>query len=186
MYSNVEIESALSSGNLIIENYIEECLRPSSYLLRINNTIFEEKKDNGIIIDTKSTNTQSLFNEIVIDNKGYMLKPNTLYLFSSVERVSLTNELAGILNLLSSLARIGLCANFSSNLVAATFGCDKPSSITFEVANLSSASIIIYPYVKFCHISFFEHKVASSLIYNGIYSGHDLPKPADFSKKPSK
>lgn len=185
MLSSTDIKKELEKKNIVIEDYNEECLRASSYLLRIGNIILEEKR-NIDIIDTKNTDTKKFYQKSIIQESGFMLMPNKIYLLSSMERIRMPYNICGILNQISSLARIGLNVNGSSNLVSATFGNETASSLTFEVINLSNHKIRIYPYVKFVHISFYYHKSSSEIKYDGIYSGHNEPMPSNFQKKPSR
>ena len=185
MLSNVDIIEFCKSGEIIIQGFEEECLRPSSYLLRIGNTILESKCCNSEI-DTRSSDTASLFEKKIFNEDGIVLNPNILYLLSSHEKIGLSKQIYGELCQLSSLSRLGLCVNFSSTLVSATYGFKKPSSLTFEVINLSTNPIRIYPYVKFVHIKFGVHLSKCDMDYPGIYSGHSGPTPANFELKPSR
>lgn len=185
MYSDNDIKKAIIEGKIIIQNYSEDCIRSSSYLLRLNEIVLE-KINTSSLIDTKSTDLSELFEKKIISEEGFVIEPNKLYLFSSFEKVSLSKDIAGLMTQLSSMARIGLSVNFSSILVSSTFGNNNPSSLTFEVINLSNNPIKVYPYVKFVHLCLFNHSTPSSYIYNGIYGNSDIPKASNFNKKPSK
>ncbi|WP_404468652.1 dCTP deaminase [Sutcliffiella horikoshii] len=185
MLSDVDLISLLEKGIIKITEFNHECLRPSSYLLRIGETILEEK-ETCKLIDTKSTDTKEFYYEKKITEEGFILKPGGFYLASSIEKVSIPPDYVAILNQLSSFARIGLAINFSSNLIAASFGMKSPSTITFEIKNLSANNIKIYPNVKLCHLSLFKHESKPDRVYNGIYGGRISPTPSNFLIKPSR
>jgi dCTP deaminase len=185
MFSNVDIEKEIAIGHLSIQDFNPECMRPSSYLLRLDKVILSMQE--GIEeIDTKKTDTAEYFNEHVMTEDGFLLEPGGFYLGSSIEKISLPKSICADMFQLSCYARVGLSINFSSNLVAASFGISKPSSLTFEIKNESSRSIRIYPFVKFCHIRFHYHNSESTQVYRGIYSGQTQAKAANFNAKPAR
>lgn len=185
MLSSTEIITAINAGILAIRDYEEDCLRPSSYLLRLGRTILVQRPEIDVI-DTRRTDTTDMFESHQIPAEGFLVHPGRLYLGCSLERLSLGPSIAGQLSLLSSLARVGLQANFSSTLVSATFGQDEPSALTFELFNQGNRPIRVYSGAKLCHILFFYHASPSSRKYNGIYGASALPVPADFAKRPSR
>ncbi|HAS0825010.1 TPA: dCTP deaminase, partial [Enterobacter cloacae subsp. cloacae] len=136
IYSNIDIISKVEAGSITIANYSDECMRPSSYLLRMDKKIFRMKKTESLI-DTKHTDTSVFFDEIDLDDNGIIIHPGEFVLASSVEMISLDHTVCAELYQLSCYARIGLGVNFSSCHVAASFGENKPSSITFEIINNS-------------------------------------------------
>lgn len=185
MLSSADIRQALATGLLNIADFDRECLRPSSYLLRLAPVILVAR-GGGETVDTRQTDCAPLFERIVASEDGVVLQPGQLYLCSSIERVTLSSEISGMLSLLSCYARTGLGCNLSSNLVAATFGATEPGCITFEVINLARRPIRVYPGVKFCHITFFRHVVPSDLAYTGIYSSSNEARPSNFQRRPAR
>lgn len=185
IYSNIDIISKVEAGSITIANYSDECMRPSSYLLRMDKKIFRMKKTESFI-DTKHTDTSVFFDEIDLDDNGIIIHPGEFALASSVEMISLDHTVCAELYQLSCYARIGLGVNFSSCHVAASFGEKKPSSITFEIINNSCNSIKIYPGVKFCHLRFHDHVTPATKTYNGIYSEKKEAMPANFALKPAR
>jgi len=183
--SNTDINSEIAKGNLKIADFNEDCMRPSSYLLRLNNSLLR-LRDGFEEIDTKKTDTAQYFDSYDIAGEGLIVRPGDFYLGSSLEKLSIPLNMCADLFQLSCYARIGLSINFSSNLVASSFGISKPSALTFEIKNLSNRNIRIYPFVKFCHIRFQYHKTMASQKYNGIYSGQSTAKASNFKQKPAR
>jgi Deoxycytidine deaminase len=185
IYSNKDILDGLEAEHIEILNFSRDCMRPSSYLLRIDAKLLKMKPTDSII-DTKSTNTSFFFDDVIMSDSGLVINPGEFYLASSVEKISLDSTVCGDLFQLSCYARIGLNINFSSCHIAATFGVGRPSAITFEIINNSPNKIKIYPGVKFCHLRFTRHVTPSSVIYTGIYSERDEAMASDFELKPAK
>ena len=183
--SNAEISRAILLGGIVIDGFLEECVRPSSYLLRLSSELLVRSGD-AVLIDTRSTDTNKLFRRIEMDDSGYVLEPNVLHIGRSVELLALGAEFCGDLGLLSCYARIGLSLNLGSSQVAATFGRRGPSALAFEIINTSKDSVVIYPGVKLCHIRIFRHELPATISYEGIYASGDSITPADFSRKPAK
>jgi dCTP deaminase len=183
--SDVDIVSAYQTGDLEIIDFSDECLRSSSYLLRLHTNLLLHDA-NTSVIDTKSTDTFSQFKSEDIPSDGFILEPGRIYLGASHERVRLGRTLCGELAILSCYARIGLQLNFGSNFVAATYGSSKPSRLTFELINMSRNAIRIYSGVKFCHIRFSYHNSPCRARYEGIYAGGEDIVPANFALKPAR
>jgi dCTP deaminase len=179
------IKERINEGSFLIKNFQDSSIRPASYLLRLNKNILLMKQLDEEV-DTKNTDTEHFFEALEIPDEGLVLKPNSFILGSSVELLSLPDDLCGELSQLSCYARIGLSINFSANYVAPTFGSSNPSSITFEIKNESCNDIRIYPKVNFCHIRFMKLTARVAKPYDGIYGGHSGPKAADFNRKPAK
>ena len=183
--SDTDIFLIQNSEELMIVEMSNDCLRSSSYLLRLNDLILVRDGD-PTIIDSRCTDTRSLFKEIKIPDIGFILEPQVLYLGASLEKLRLGNGICGELSLLSCYARIGINLNFGSNFVAATFGEDEPSRVVFEIINLSRDRILIYPGVKFCHLRLHKQKSRSKLSYSGIYSAGENIVASNFGRKPAK
>lgn len=183
--SDGDILRAIDAGEVAIDGFDAGCMRPSSYVLRLSSDILV-RDGSAKVIDTKSTDTQSLFRRDIIDVEGYPLLPNKLYLARSVECVSLSAGICGDLSLLSCYARLGLLLNFGSNQVAATYGLRGSSALTFEIMNLSQDTIVIYPEVKFCHLRISRHESKAKRSYGGIYSSGSAITPANFQRKPAR
>lgn len=183
--SNHDLTAAMELRQIVIDEFNADCVRPSSYLLRLSKYLLV-RSGPPRVIDSKATDTNSMFNEIQIPETGYRLEPNVLHLARSVERIGLSAGICGDLGLLSCYARLGISLNFGSNQVAATYGEGRSSCVTFEVMNMSPDTVIIYPGVKFCHLRFFRHYSPSTVRYKGIYASGDVILAANFAEKPAK
>jgi deoxycytidine triphosphate deaminase len=185
MLSDVEIEAAHASGDLQIDPFHRDCLRSSSYLLRIGPKLLVANDEPGVF-DTRGTDGASHFTAVEMPDRGFDLEPGRFYLGGSVEKIGMSNSLAGWLSQLSSMARAGLSVNFSSNLIAATFGLLEPGAITFEMINFARWPIRIYPHVKFCHLAVIRHAQGARMTYPGIYGAASGPIASNFLRKPSR
>jgi len=102
------IESCLK-GKIVIEPLIEEQVNPNSYNFRLGHTfrIYDQFPLNPKV--------QNSYTEFEIPTEGYVLKPNCLYLASTVEVMGST-EYAPTFAARSSVARLGLFINLSASL----------------------------------------------------------------------
>jgi len=185
MLSGAELKAEIDAGHIRIEGLEIDCLRPSSYLLRLAPTLLVSRPGGGVV-DTRQTDMAAHFDTRTVGPEGFDLQPGHLYLGNSVEKVGLAPDMAGTLFLLSSLARAGIAANFSASLISATFGISVPGTLTFEITNVAPWPIRIYAGVKFCHLCIFRHGLPADLEYRGIYGAALGPMPANFSRRPSR
>ncbi|MGA6538211.1 dCTP deaminase [Stenotrophomonas sp. NPDC101269] len=183
--SNEDIRRELQEGQLEMEGFHDECMRPCSYLLRLSPAILV-RTGAPATVDTRKTDTSDLYESAVIGENGYAVHPNTLILAKSVERIRLGSSLFGELSVLSCYARIGLSLNLGSNHVAATYGADRPSIVTFEIVNVSRDVIVLYPGVKFCHLRLGRLVTPASISYRGIYASGNVITPSNFDRKPAR
>jgi dCTP deaminase len=186
MLSDRDILKLMEEHEIKINPYMSDCIRPSSYLLRLSPKMLVEKERDGIVIDTKNDDTAILYDEFVITENGHQINPGTNYICCSLETISISNKFSACLSLISSLARAGISLNRGSHLVSPTFGTARPSTITFELHNQGKNPIVLYPNIKICHIYFFSLSSPAITSYNGIYCDSDSPIPANFRIKPSR
>jgi deoxycytidine triphosphate deaminase len=65
-------------------------------------------------------------------------EPGELYLFQTVEEISLSNKIFGFLHTRSALARLGINSVGSSYYVAPGYGRGVPSSFVLEVTSVKT------------------------------------------------
>ncbi|QHC96692.1 MULTISPECIES: dCTP deaminase [unclassified Pseudomonas] len=185
VWSDTDILNGHNGEDLQIVDFNPDCLRSSSYLLRLHDRMLV-RQSTAVTIDSRSTDTAALFTEVQIPPEGYVLEPGVLYLASSVERLRLGNNVCAEMGLLSCYARIGMNLNFGSNFIAATFGEREPSRLTLEIINLSRDNIRLYPGVKLCHLRVHQQRSPSRTTYSGIYAAGEQTLPTNFNLKPAR
>lgn len=172
---------------LIIDPFDPINLRPSSHRLRLD-TIFLVMKKGEEPIDTRSSDTQEWFDRVETNGSPFLLKPRTFVLAASLEKIGLSTNLTGILNTVSSLARVGLTTHGSSGLVPAGYGEREGAKLTFELFSYGSSPVWLYPGMPVCHLTLLRNTSAAERGYDkegGFYRGVTVAA-SNFKKHPLK
>lgn len=184
--SDQDIKQAIGK-RLVIEPFDLSMLRPSSIRLRLG-SVFMVMIARDHPIDTQASDTREWFEHVDTGDKPFILPPHTLVLAESLEKIGLKRDLTGLLNTVSSLARVGLSTHGSSGLVPAGYGERHGAKITFELFSFGSAPIILYPKMPVCHLTLLRNCTPAQYGYErggGFYKGLSV-EPADFNKHPNK
>lgn len=94
------------SGSIIIEPFNKEQVNPNSYNYRLGDSL-------KVFIGSK--NNRPIFKIVKIPENGYVLKPNTLYLANTLERIGSQRYAMSLIGR-SSIGRLGLFLQVSANL----------------------------------------------------------------------
>ena len=150
--SDRTIKDELAAGRIVIEPLDESCIQPSSVDLHIDGSFRVFRNHTMGIIDVK-TNTEDLTELVEIDDDGvFILHPGEFVLGTTLERVSLPDDLVARLEGKSSLGRLGLLIHSTAGFVDA--GWD--GQLTLELSNVASLPITLYPKMKIGQISFIK------------------------------
>jgi dCTP deaminase len=140
---------------------------PCSVNLRLSKTI---KKYTNETLDLKNKDTFQ-YEEIVISDLGYTLKPSEFILGSTVEEVRISDEYYGFIETKGSIARAGLQIHNTDGHIDPGFR----GNITLEITNNSNQPIIIYPDIKIAQISFMKLSSKCLNPYKGKYQNQKGP-----------
>ena len=150
--SDRSILEAINDGRIIIEPFDENCLQPSSVDLHLDHRFLVFKNHTLGHIDVRedlSNLTQEVSSD---DDDPFMLHPGEFVLGSTLERVSVPEDLVARLEGKSSLGRLGLLIHSTAGYVDA--GWD--GQLTLELSNVSNLPITLYPRMKIGQISFVQ------------------------------
>jgi dCTP deaminase len=136
--SGKEIEKQLGT-NIFIDPFDKSQLNPNSYNLRLGNELVVYRNK---ILDMKA---EHRIERIAIPGSGYILKPNKLYLASTLEHTR-TEGYVPMLEGRSSVGRLGLFIH-----VTAGFG-DVGFSGFWTLEMYCIQPVKIYPNVSICQI----------------------------------
>ena len=131
--SDKDIKKYLNSGKLVITNYQKEFFQPASVDLHLNWELRNLDDD--------------LFNLNVQD---YVLKPQDFILGSTLEEVSIPNDLVGFVDGRSSLGRLGITAHITAGYIDSGF----QGNITLEIYNVSDKEFVLKKDMNICQIIF--------------------------------
>ena len=158
--SGREIKNQIELGNIEIDPYNENQINPNSYNLRLHNQLYVY---NQYPLDMKADNN---YRTIDIDEHGYVMIPNTLYLARTVER-TFTDKFVPMIEGRSSIGRLGICIHATAGFGDIGFN----GYWTLEMFCLQP--VIIYPNTEICQIYFHEIQGEYDLYTNGKYSNND-------------
>ena len=159
--SNIDILKQIDCGNIKINPYNKNHLRPSSYCLTLSNEV-TKFKNVATPVKLLDSSTYPKPDKILIsENKPYSILPGEFILASSLESITIPNTTTGFLSNISGLARLGLNVLLSTH-VASGFGSKKQKKIILEIHNISKHSIELIPNIRICHLIFANNVTPAS------------------------
>jgi dCTP deaminase len=180
--SDRSIREALDSGTISIEPLGEGCIQPSSVDLHVDKYFRLFRNHTSRVIDVRED--QEDLTELVDigDVDPLILHPGEFLLGSTLEKITLPNDLVARLEGKSSLGRLGLLIHSTAGFVDA--GWD--GHLTLELSNVANLPITIYAGMKIGQISFLQMTTAADKPYgsDGLkskYQGQWGPTPSRYS-----
>src|ERR1700751_4328350 len=182
--SDRTIRRLLDEGRIGIDPYDEALLQPSSVDVRVDR--FFRVFHNARYPFSDGKEPQEDLTELVevADDEPFILHPGEFVLGSTLERITLPDDLVSRLEGKSSLGRLGL-------LIHSTAGFIDPGwdgHVTLELSNVANLPITIYRGMKIGQLSFVQLTEAAEHPYgsDGLSSNYQAqrgPTPSRFWKK---
>jgi dCTP deaminase len=179
--SDRTIRRLLDEGRIGIDPYAPELMQPSSLDVRVDRyfRVFRNSRYPFIDVKTQQEDLTELVE--VAAEEAFILHPGEFVLGSTLERVTLPDDLVARLEGKSSLGRLGL-------LIHSTAGFIDPGwdgHVTLELSNVANLPITIYPEMKIGQLSFVQLTEAAERPYGsaGIgskYQGQRGPTPSRY------
>jgi len=182
--SDRTIRRLLDEGHIGIEPYDDDLLQPSSVDVRVDRFFRVFRNSRYPFIDVKEPMEDlTELVEIIDDSQPFILHPGEFVLGSTLERITLPDDLVARLEGKSSLGRLGL-------LIHSTAGFIDPGwdgHVTLELSNVANLPITIYYAMKIGQISFVQLTEPAETPYgaNGLgskYQGQAGPTPSRYWK----
>ncbi|MDX6449790.1 MAG: dCTP deaminase [Gaiellaceae bacterium] len=179
--SDRTIRRLLQEGRIGIDPYDESLIQPSSVDVRVDRffRVFHNNRYPYIDVREEQEDLTELVE--VEDDSPFVLHPGEFVLGSTLERVTLPDDLVARLEGKSSLGRLGL-------LIHSTAGFIDPGwdgHVTLELANVANLPITVYPEMKIGQLSFVqltepaEHPYGSDGL-GSKYQGQRGPTPSRY------
>ena len=111
--SDKSLREALESGGIVVEPLADDAIQPSSIDVRVDRYFRVFRNDTTPYIDPKQPQEDLTELVEVEEGKAFILHPGEFVLGSTLERVSLADDLVGRLDGKSSLGRLGLLIHSS-------------------------------------------------------------------------
>jgi len=165
----------------VIEPLDERCIQPSSIDVKVSNLFRVFRNHTAGIIDVKQ-DLEDLTEMVNVDPDGvFMLHPGEFVLGSTLERITVPDDLVARIEGKSSLGRLGLLIHSTAGFIDAGFD----GHITLELSNVASLPITIYPGMKIGQISFVQMTTPADNPYGkgargSKYQGQRGPTPSRY------
>jgi dCTP deaminase len=178
--SDRTIERLLGDGRIGIDPYDQSLLQPSSVDVRVDRYFRVFRNSRYPFIDVKQEQ-EDLTELVEVGDEAFILHPGEFVLGSTLERITLPDDVVARLDGKSSLGRLGL-------LIHSTAGFIDPGwdgHVTLELSNVANLPITIYPEMKIGQLSFVQMSEPSKSPYgsDGLgskYQGQQGPTPSRY------
>lgn len=162
-----EIKKQVQKKRIHISPFSTELLNPNSYNYQLGETLLEVT--DKVIDPRKKVNCK----EIVLDESGYILYPNKLYLGSTVEEIGSDYYVTSLIGR-SSVGRLGLFLQITADL--GHLGAKHCWTLELTVVQ----PLKIYPLMKIGQVSFWIPGGDNTIQYNGKYDVYSKPHYSKF------
>jgi dCTP deaminase len=179
--SDRTIRRLLEEGRIGVDPYDESLLQPSSLDVRVDRLFRVFRNSRYPFIDVKQP-MEDLTELVEVDGEeAFILHPGEFVLGSTLERVTLPDDLVARLEGKSSLGRLGL-------LIHSTAGFIDPGwdgHVTLELSNVANLPITIYYGMKIGQLSFVQLTEPAETPYGSgslgsKYQGQVGPTPSRY------
>ncbi|HEX2032291.1 MAG TPA: dCTP deaminase [Actinomycetota bacterium] len=176
--SDRDIRKQIESGRVVIEPFEPEMIQPSSVDLHVDNRfrIFANSRYPYIDVRRRMDDLTDLVE--VASDEPFILHPGEFVLGSTLEKVSLPDDIVGRIEGKSSLGRLGLLIHSTAGFVDAGW----EGYLTLELSNVANLPITIYPGMKIGQLCLFQMSSPADLPYGdrGKYQGQRGPTPSRY------
>ncbi len=179
LLSDRDLVAELKAGTLGIDPFEPALVQPSSIDFRLDHMfrVFNNHLYTHIDPATQQDELTSLVE--VADGQAFVLHPGEFVLASTLEVITLGNQLAGRVEGKSSLGRLGLLTHSTAGFIDPGFS----GHITLELSNVANLPIKLWPGMKIGQLCIMrltseaEHPYGSA-VYGSRYQGQRGPTPS--------
>ena len=189
LLSDRDILAEIHAKRIVVDPYDETMVQPSSIDFRLDRyfRVFENHRYPHIDPAADQSDLTRMVEPV--GEEPFILHPGEFVLGSTLEVVTLPDDLAARVEGKSSLGRLGLLTHATAGFVDPGFS----GHVTLELANVATLPIKLYPGMKIGQLCFFrlsspaEHPYGSAK-YGSRYQGQRGPTPsrsfANFHRSP--
>lgn len=185
--SDRDIRAALASGRIAIDPMpdLDAQLGSVSVDFRLGRTFMVFEHSRFSFIDPRQP--QSIGDAMrtieVAEDEPFIMQPGDFALASTIECLTLPDDLLGRLEGRSSIARLGITVHST----AAVFEPGWVGTATMELSNLGRMAVALYPGMRICAFSFEEVSSPVSVPYRlkagNKYAGQMTPKASQLAEE---
>lgn len=152
--SDRDLKARLASGSIVIEPLDDPELQvqPASVDLRLGNKFMVYKLPHVACIDSRDPMSVNGYTEefTIPEGEGFILQPGEFALGSTLERVSVPNDLVARVEGRSSIGRIAIVVHATAGFIDPGFD----GEITLELSNLGRCAVRLYPGMRISQVVF--------------------------------
>jgi dCTP deaminase len=159
--SDRTIKEEIAKGRVVIEPLGEGCIQPASVDVHLDHQILVFRNSRRPFIDVKGDMSDLTEMIEIDDGSPFMLHPGEFVLASTLEYISIPDDLVSRLEGKSSLGRIGL-------LIHSTAGYVDPGwkgHLTLELSNVANLPVTLYYGMKIGQLSFLRLSTPADQVY---------------------
>jgi dCTP deaminase len=179
LLSDRDLVSEIKSENLALAPFEPELMQPSSIDVRLDRFFRVFNNHLYTHIDPAAQQDDLTAQVEVADGEAFVLHPGEFVLASTLEVITLGDQLAGRLEGKSSLGRLGLLTHSTAGFIDPGFS----GHVTLELSNVANLPIKLWPGMKIGQLCIFrlsspaEHPYGSA-VYGSRYQGQRGPTPS--------
>lgn len=178
LLSDRDIERAMEISQISVSPYLPENLQPASIDVRLSNEvwIFEDWATQDAV-DPHEPHDRHQYKVTLPENVGMVLEPGQFILGSTIETITLQDNLGARFEGKSSIGRLGLLTHVTAGFIDPGFS----GQITLELCNLRQRYMQIWPGMKVGQICFYDLTSRAVKPYgkaNNHYQGQRGPTPS--------
>ncbi|MEV7038043.1 dCTP deaminase [Amycolatopsis sp. NPDC051061] len=147
------IRRAHATGALRVDPFDAALVRPAALSLRLGHEAFSLVTHGPVDVADRSTHPELVPKEP--DGRGRLaVEPGEVVLAPTLEKIGLSENLAGLVDGISDYARLGigvvLCGQVSPG-----FGRETGAVLTLEIVNHLRHPVLVYPGARICNLMLF-------------------------------
>ncbi|HEY3716952.1 MAG TPA: dCTP deaminase [Jatrophihabitantaceae bacterium] len=179
LLSDRDIRAEVDSGRVRLDPYSPDLIQPSSIDVRLDRYFRVFNNSQYTHIDPSQQQDELTTLVEPKDDDPFVLHPGEFVLGSTLEIVTLPDDLAGRLEGKSSLGRLGLLTHSTAGFIDPGF----TGHITLELSNVANLPIILWPGMKIGQLCLFRLSTAALHPYGSTaagsrYQGQRGPTPS--------
>lgn len=161
MLSDRDIRRVVAEGQLKLEPFSDECIRPAGVTLHLGETLLQPQA--GKVVDVRTGQLPDYKSISLADDAHYDLQPGEFILGHTYQKVWVGSRLGFLIEGRSTLARVGLTVVQTAMLV---YPGHSNRAVTLELANHGPNPVRLYARMKIARVALFELSSPSEVQYD--------------------
>ncbi len=175
--SDGTIRRLLAEQRLVITPLEDSQIQPASVDIRLGSAFLAFRRHTSEYIDPRELDDTLMEPMTVGDDRPFILHPGEFVLGTTLERLTLPNDVVARVEGKSSLGRLGLLIHATAGFVDAGW---TNGQITLELSNVAPLPIKLWPGMRIGQLSFMQMDAAAERPYghpdlNSKYQGQSGP-----------